>query len=80
MVMLNMEMFFFLVMLCCCVSYLQKPGLPHGKPESSCVLQGASLEWAPSASTKKKNAFQVLSVKLTLSTLHMCAFWKSGVD
>lgn len=37
----------------------QKPGLPHGKPESSCVLQGASLEWAPSTSTKKKNAFQI---------------------
>ncbi|XP_078378441.1 rho GTPase-activating protein 15-like isoform X3 [Oculina patagonica] len=40
----------------------QKPGLPHGKPESSCVLQGASLEWAPSATTKKKNAFQIRAV------------------
>ncbi|KAJ7363146.1 Rho GTPase-activating protein 9 [Desmophyllum pertusum] len=40
----------------------QKPGLPHGKPESCCVLQGASLEWAPSASTKKKNAFQIRAV------------------
>lgn len=38
---------------------LQKPGLPHGKPESTCVLQGASLEWASTLSTKKKNAFQV---------------------
>lgn len=37
----------------------QKPGLPHGKPESTCVLQGASLEWAPSSSTKKKNAMQI---------------------
>ncbi|XP_073236348.1 rho GTPase-activating protein 15-like isoform X2 [Porites lutea] len=40
----------------------QKPGLPHGKPESTCVLQGASLEWAPTTTTKKKNAFQIRAV------------------
>lgn len=37
----------------------QKPGLPQGKPESTCPLQGASLEWAPPSITKKKNSFQI---------------------
>ncbi|EDO49474.1 predicted protein, partial [Nematostella vectensis] len=40
----------------------QKPGLPHGKPESSCELRGGNLEWVTSSSTRKKNAFQISTV------------------
>lgn len=37
----------------------QKPGHPQGKPQSCCPLQGATIEWGSSSSTKKKNAFQI---------------------
>ncbi|XP_020903374.1 rho GTPase-activating protein 12 [Exaiptasia diaphana] len=39
-----------------------RTGLPHGKPESSCDLRGATLEWAPSSATRKRNAFQCSAV------------------
>lgn len=44
--------------------HVQKPGFHHGKPESSCELQGATLEWITSGSgsaKKKKNVFQVIA-------------------
>ncbi|XP_067020314.1 rho GTPase-activating protein 15-like isoform X4 [Acropora muricata] len=43
----------------------QKYGLQQGKPERTCTLQGASLEWLPSPSNKKKPVYQFQIKALT---------------
>lgn len=43
----------------------QKYGLQQGKPERTCTLQGASLEWVPSPSNKKKPLYQFQIKALT---------------
>ncbi|KAK2562177.1 Rho GTPase-activating protein 9 [Acropora cervicornis] len=46
-------------------SVLQGPKGSSGKPERTCTLQGASLEWVPSPSNKKKPVYQFKIKALT---------------